>query len=272
MAGISTLVGSGATAILSSVYWNDVAGGFAIGQYILGAGAVAITCVLQIHGKTCACWTKWVTNLSRSISHRSTTLPLTASLTLFCECSIVHSPAKYALAWRCNTHIMGLPFRARLRRQAHRVVIRLKVDTELNPARREWSIAVGAASLRQIRSEKEMTWLRDTFWTISLYHLYPASRRDLYISCSPGADPKYTQSTIIQECCSADHWLWEAIPLYSLAALYLSGQRARQVDHAMPRSHPNLQNSIGRHRKSMNDYVFHRRKAACTIHYFPYRS
>lgn len=58
MAGISTLVGSGATAILSSVYWNDVAGGFAIGQYILGAGAIAITCVLQIHGKTCACWTK----------------------------------------------------------------------------------------------------------------------------------------------------------------------------------------------------------------------
>lgn len=63
MAGISTLVGSGATAILSSVYWNDVAGGFAIGQYILGAGAIAITCVLQIHGKTCACWTKWVTDL-----------------------------------------------------------------------------------------------------------------------------------------------------------------------------------------------------------------
>lgn len=58
MAGISTLVGSGATAISLSVYWNDVAGGFAIGQYILGAGAIAITCVLQIHGKTCACWTK----------------------------------------------------------------------------------------------------------------------------------------------------------------------------------------------------------------------
>lgn len=58
MAVIFTLVGSGATAILSSVYWNGSAGGLAIGQYILRPKKIAIKCVLQIHGKTYASWTK----------------------------------------------------------------------------------------------------------------------------------------------------------------------------------------------------------------------
>lgn len=54
--GFLTIVGSLVPALWLSISHNDISGGFALAQYILGVGVFVIGCVVAIHSRTCTCW------------------------------------------------------------------------------------------------------------------------------------------------------------------------------------------------------------------------
>lgn len=51
-----TIVGSLVPALWRSISQNDISGGFALAQYILGVGVFVIGCAVAIHSRTCICW------------------------------------------------------------------------------------------------------------------------------------------------------------------------------------------------------------------------
>ena len=54
--GVCTIVGSLTLALWCSIDRSDISGGFAVAQYILAVGALVLACVLNIHSRTCTCW------------------------------------------------------------------------------------------------------------------------------------------------------------------------------------------------------------------------
>jgi len=54
--GILTIIGSLVPALWCSIARNDMSGGFALAQYVLGVGVLVVGSVVAIHSRTCTCW------------------------------------------------------------------------------------------------------------------------------------------------------------------------------------------------------------------------
>ena len=56
LCGLLTIGGSVAPGVWRSAYRQDISGGFALAQYILGVGVFIVGSMIVIHSRTCTCW------------------------------------------------------------------------------------------------------------------------------------------------------------------------------------------------------------------------
>ena len=54
--GLLAIGGSLNPAVWRSIYRQDISGGFALAQYILGVGVFIVGSMIVIHSRNCTCW------------------------------------------------------------------------------------------------------------------------------------------------------------------------------------------------------------------------